>query len=239
MAMYFDEGDQPQPLSSTVPGIAPVAPPMMQNMGAYQQQGDLYRQFLHPYGAPQQTPFETQQAQPFQPSQANMQSLLDQRNQQSMLDQYRAQNNIPETQYNPMTPRPVGLDDSGMGAGAAPLTQQQFMNNMQGAGLSFGAPGLGAAAQSAMANQNRNPYQQQGPMPALQSAFTQPPVAAGGIGSLNQSQPPSSLSQTSNSNQGASSDFTNLASKTVGPNGATTGSSNQQQARIVGGNGVM
>ena len=243
MAMYFDEGDQPQPLSSTVPGIAPVAPPIMQNMGSYQQQGDLYRQFLHPYGAPQPepTPFASQQAQQFQPTQANMQSVLDQRNQQSMLDQYRAQNNIPVTQYNPM--RPVGLDDSGMGAGATPLTQQQFMNNVQGAGLSFGAPqqmGLGAAAQAAMANQNRNPYQQQGPMPALQSAFTQPPVASGGIGSLNQSQSPSSLSQTSNSNQGASSsEPVNLGAKMAGPNGAMTGSGNQQQSRIVGGNGVM
>jgi hypothetical protein len=140
---------------------------------------------------------------------------------------------------------PAGLDDSGMGAGATPLTQQQFMNNIQGAGLSFGAPqqtntGMAGIMQAAYGNKAGNPYQQQGPMPALQSAFTQPPVASGGIGSLNQSQPPSSLSQTSNSNQGASaSEPVNLGAKMAGPNGAITGSGNQQQARIVGGNGVM
>jgi hypothetical protein len=74
----------------------------------------------------------------------------------------------------------------------------------------------------------QNPYQQQGPMPALQSAFTQPPVAQGGIGSLNQSQHPSSLSQTSPSNQGSSQ----AATPSIAP-------ANNQQARIVGGNGVM
>jgi len=210
MAMYFDEGDQPLPLSSTVPGIAPVAPPMMQNMGSYQQQGDLYRQFLQPYGAPQQQTPDQQMGQ----------------YQQYLQQQQSNQAN----QGGPMQ-----------------ATQMpQFMTTGQSGGMLSAAPqqsGMANPYQQAMQQQSldaRNTYQQQGPMPALQSAFTQPPVASGGIGSLNQSQSPSSLSQTSNSNQGASTqDPVNFASKMAGPNGAITGSSNQQQSRIVGGNGVM
>jgi len=211
MAMYFDEGDQPQPLSSTVPGIAPVAPPMMQNMGAYQQQGDLYRQFLHPYGGMQQQQTPDQQMGQYQ---------------QYLQQQQSNQANQGGPMQTTQMPQFMTTGQSGNMLSAAP--QQSVMANPY---------------QQAMQQQSldaRNTYQQQGPMPALQSAFTQPPVASGGIGSLNQSQPPSSLSQTSNSNQGASaSEPVNLGAKMAGPNGAMTGSGNQQQSRVVGGNGVM